>query len=389
MHKGRILVIGSGHLAYRIKNLVEAREYETIYLSGDTFKLEHTEDYTFEAIAEALKRFDLHSFEMIYLVDDRDERNLELLIALIALNQDLHITASLFNENIAPHLRAAHPNVRIVNPAKIAAPTFIDALNLPLKHTLRYTPVKLPEEKMSHRADTLIGILALAFGGLIAAAATYFHFFDGLSWLDAVYFVVVTVATVGYGDINLLSASSLSKVVGIGLILASTFFIWVIFSLTIDRIIKKRVQLSLGRKKYSYKGHVILCGLGRLGYFIAEGLIDRGERVVIVESDENSPTIEHFRNRGADIYIGNARLPRVLADVGASRAKALFSVINNDYANLEIGLNARSFAHDLRLILRIFDESMSKKIKDHLDIHLTYSMTAIADEKFVQLDKPE
>ena len=58
-------------------------------------------------------------------------------------------------------------------------------------------------------------------------------------------------------------------------------------------------------------------------------------------------------------------------------------MINDDYVNLEIGLNARSFQPDLRLILRIFDDSMSTRIKDHLAIHLTFSMSAIADERFL------
>ena len=93
---------------------------------------------------------------------------------------------------------------------------------------------------------------------------------------------------------------------------------------------------------------------------------------------------EHLRARGADVYIGDARLPRVLQDVNVTRAKALYSVINDDYANLEIGLNARSFQPDLRLILRIFDDSMSTRIKEHLDIHLTFSMSAIADGQFLE-----
>ena len=55
-------------------------------------------------------------------------------------------------------------------------------------------------------------------------------------------------------------------------------------------------------------------------------------------------------------------------------------MIDNDYANLEIGLNARSIAPEMRLILRIFDRAMSEKLKENLDIHLTLSMTAIAHE---------
>ena len=96
-----------------------------------------------------------------------------------------------------------------------------------------------------------------------------------------------------------------------------------IFSLTVDGIIKRRMQLALGRRKYARSGHVILCGLGRLGYFIADGLLTQDEQVLVVEKNEDSPTSEHLRSRGADVYIGDARLPRVLQDVGVTRAKAL------------------------------------------------------------------
>ena len=183
---------------------------------------------------------------------------------------------------------------------------------------------------------------------------------------------------------SLLHSSTLTKLVGILLLLSSTVFIWMIFSLTIDRIIKRRVQLSLGRKRYDHRAHVIVCGLGRLGQFVAEGLVARGEQVVIVEKREDAAAVHHLRSLGADVYIGDARLPRVLSDVGVRRAKALYSLVDDDYANLEIGLNARSFAPDLRLILRMFDEAMSRRVKEHLDIHLTLSMTAIADEQFLE-----
>jgi voltage-gated potassium channel Kch len=377
-----VLIIGSGHLAYRTRKLATAHGYEIAQLPPDANRSFDGEGSTFDVITRALQELDLEALAMVFLVDDRDHRNLELLTALISLNRTLPIVASLFNENIAPHLQAAHPNVRILNPAKIAAPAFIEALTTPITHSLRYVPAKLSPEPAAPESDALLKSLAAGFAVVVAAAVAYFHHAEQLSWLNALYFVVVTVATVGYGDINLLNSSALSKVVGIGLILSSTVFIWTIFSLTVDRIIKRRVQLALGRRKYARKNHVILCGLGRLGYFVAEGLLARGERVLIVEKDENSPTIEHFRARGADVYIGDARLPRLLQDVGVTRAKALYSVIDNDYANLEVGLNARSFDPNLRLILRIFDESMSRKIKENLDIHLTFSMTAIADEIF-------
>lgn len=160
-----------------------------------------------------------------------------------------------------------------------------------------------------------------------------------------------------------------------------------IFSLTIDRILKKRVALALGRKKYHYKDHVVLCGLGRLGYFIAEELLQKGERLVIIEQNEDSRYLDYFRQLGADIYIGDGRLAKVLDNTNVMQARAVMSVINDDSINLEIGLNCRSFQPGIRLILRIFDEEMARKIKDYLNIHLTLSASDIADEKFYEVLK--
>jgi len=381
MEQRAILVVGSGHLAYRIRRLAESSGFTVLRPATDTGPAARSEGSTFEATTRALAGLDVASVRMAYLVDDRDERNLELLIALTALHKDVPVTATLFNESIAPHLQAANANIRILNPARIAAPAFVEALYAPVEHALRYAPVSPPEESSHPRADRLFVALTTAFIALLCLATAYFHFAEHLSWLNALYFVVVTMATVGYGDISLLNAPPASKLVGIGLILGSTFFIWLIFSLTVDRIIKKRVELSLGRRKYAYRDHVILCGLGRLGYFIGLDLLARGEKIVIVELNEHSPHIDDFRSRGAEVYIGDARLPRVLQDVGVGHAKAVFSVIDNDMANIEIGLNARSFVPQLRLILRIFDDAMSRQLKETLDIQLTYSMTAIADEK--------
>ncbi len=380
----KLLIIGSGHLARRLKVQAQLAGYKIEEFLPPNLKGD--DGGTFDGIVEDLSALNPGRFLMTYLVDDKDEANIRTFIALSSINSKLPITISLFNERVSPHIRAAHPNVRILNPARIAAPVFIAGLDRPVERALRYKPTPLDREK-EKGTDRLITILVSSFLLLIGIAVCYFHLYDGLPWLDALYFVIVTVATVGYGDINLLNASPESKVAGIGLIILSTFFIWLIFSLTIDRVIKKRVELSLGRKRYRHRNHIILCGLGRLGYFIAEGILERGEKLIIIESNESSPAIRHFRNLGADVYIGDARSPRVLEDANVSAAKALLSVIDDDYVNMEVGLNARSFSPALKLILRIFDQSMSEQVRTHLDIHLTYSATSIAVPEFLAVLK--
>jgi voltage-gated potassium channel Kch len=382
MEKCDVLILGSGHLAYRVEKLASGRGFRTFHIEAREFDADGTCS-PFERIHRVIGDIDLSAILMTYVVDSSDDFNLEVLIAIMTLTNDVPVTAALFNEKLAPHLRQSHSKLYILNPAKIAAPEFVNALDEPVKRKVHFKPGKLPLP-VREQGDNVLQYLVMLFAGIVMLSTLYFHYFDKLSWVDAFYFVTVTISTVGYGDINLKDASPIDKMAAIVLIFISTVVVWVIFSLIIDRFLKKRIQLSLGRKKYSLKDHVIICGLGRLGYFIAEELIKRKEKIIIIEENENSQNIPYFRSLGARIYIGDARLPRVLQDVSAGHARALISVINNDYGNLEIGLNARSFQPGLKIILRFFDDSMAKAIQKRLDIYFTLSTSAIADQYFLE-----
>ncbi len=384
MNSRTILILGSGHLASRTKILLTQKGYTVTHLPNLFSNVPSDDSSTINETDKIFRTMDMKSFSMTYVLFEKDEDNLEVVIAMMALYSSIPIATSLFNENIRPHLEKANKKLIILNPAKLAAPLFVKALDNPIKRNLKRGTKSV--RIMSNKSSNSFLIFLISFFSLIVSSAVvYFHVSEQLSWLDALYFVVVTISTVGYGDINLQNSSALSKIIGIVLILCSSIFTWLIFSLLIDRIVKKRAQRSLGRKKYTYKDHVILCGLGRLGYYIADELQKTGERIVVIESNQESVSIEYFRNLGIDVYIGNARQPNVLQDAGAEQCRALISVINDDYANLEIGLNARYFQPDLRLVLRIFDESMADVIKEKFDIHLTKSVSFIAAEKFASL----
>ena len=146
-----ILVFGEGHLAQRIRSLAAARGHPVTTLSYRDVHLGDQLASAVEGITRSLESVGLESLRGAYLVDDRDERNLEVLIALLAINRSLPVVASLFNERIAPHLQAAHPHVRILNPAKLAAPTFVQALDVPVTRSLRYAPAPMPPERSEER----------------------------------------------------------------------------------------------------------------------------------------------------------------------------------------------------------------------------------------------
>ena len=385
MNSRTVLILGSGHLANRTKLLLTQKGLIVTHLPNLFSNLPSADSSTINETDKIFHSMDMLSFSMTYVLFEKDEDNLEIVTAMMALYPSIPITTSFFNENIRPHLEKANAKLIILNPAKIAAPLFVKALDNSIKRNQKTGAALLPIIPKKKSNNSFLMFLISFFSAIVFGSVMYFHFNEQLSWLDALYFVVVTISTVGYGDISLHDASALSKLIGIVLILASSVFIWLIFSLLIDRIIKRRVERSMGRKKYNYRDHIILCGLGRLGYFIADELQKNGERIVIIECNPESANIEYFRNLNIDVYIGNARQPNVLQDAGAEHCRALISVINNDYVNLEIGLNARYFQPDLRLVLRIFDESMADVIKEKFDIHLTKSMSFIAAEKFASL----
>jgi voltage-gated potassium channel Kch len=385
MKKDITLVIGNGHLTYRLTKLLQEQNYHVIHSSTDVINNGFEYTSLLDNMSAYMKGVAVESIAMVYLIDENDEKNLQAILAFVSLYPALPITASLFNENLTPHLHSVHNNLTILNPAKIAAPVFVQAISKDSGRAFTVKPVKKVITDKSKSQLSLIHKLLIFFAIIILAAVAFFHFYENLSWVDSLYFVVVTAATVGYGDISLLHSSSISKIFAVILILASTVFVWLIFSLTIDAMLKKRIQLALGRRKYNLKNHVIVCGLGRLGYFIVEELLAKGEKVIIIEQNENSRHIDYFKHLGANVYIGDGRLPKVLTDVNVAAAKALLAVINNDAVNLEIGLNASSDNPSIKVILRIFDEKMAEKIKGHFDIHQTLSASNIADEKFYEV----
>jgi hypothetical protein len=95
--------------------------------------------------------------------------------------------------------------------------------------------------------DRRLAIVGVMFALLIVTGTLMFNRYLGLSLLDALYFVVVTVATVGYGDINLLEASPPLKVFGIGMIMFGALTFALAFGLVTDAIVGARLLRALGQ----------------------------------------------------------------------------------------------------------------------------------------------
>jgi Trk K+ transport system NAD-binding subunit len=233
------------------------------------------------------------------------------------------------------------------------------------------------------RMDPLLMRTIAALIVVAVSSVLYFHYADRLGFLDAGYFVVTILTTTGFGDINLKDSVALSKAVGMGLMLSGMALMAMMFAIISDSLLKKRLELFLGRRRVKLQGHIVLCGLGDVGIRVLEDLVRLGEQVVVIEKDPEGKFIQSLRQRNVPLIISDATQEEPLFNANIRRAKAIICVTDNDIRNLEIGLNARGQHPNIRVVLRIFEEGFAAKIERHFNIHVALSSSAIAAPAFI------
>src|SRR5262249_45648950 len=90
-----------------------------------------------------------------------------------------------------------------------------------------------------------------------------------------------------------------------------------------------------------YRGHIIVCGLGRIGVALVEALRRSGERVVVLERDENQKSVASCRDQGAVVLTSLDANPWTLHRAGLGRARILLSLFADDAINMRMALLAR------------------------------------------------
>jgi voltage-gated potassium channel len=131
-----------------------------------------------------------------------------------------------------------------------------------------------------------------------------------------------------------------------------------------------------------YSDHVIVCGVGKLGYRVILQLLKFGQAVVAIEMDEKKPFIELVRHFDVPVIIGDARQPDVLSKAGLERATSIVCSTQDDLSNLDIALDAREMKPDLKVVLRMFDADLAEKIERGFGIHTAFSASALAAPAF-------
>jgi Trk K+ transport system NAD-binding subunit len=134
----------------------------------------------------------------------------------------------------------------------------------------------------------------------------------------------------------------------------------------------------------TFENHIIVCGLGNVGFRVVQRLRRMGEQVVCIERDSDSPFLAEMEKYDVPILIGDARNVQTLENASINKCKALIAVTNDDLANLEAALSARELLPNLRVVIRIFDQKLANKIEKSFGINCVFSTSALSAPVFAQ-----
>ena len=206
--------------------------------------------------------------------------------------------------------------------------------------------------------------------------------------IDAIYFTVETVATVGFGDFSFSTQPHLVEAFGIGLIVAGTTLVTTLFALLTNALVSRRIAQSLGQAKIpGMRGHTVMVGLGAVGMQVLDGLLRRGREVVVVERDEANSYVAEVRRRGVPLVLGDATRGTTLEAANLAGAGSVAILTSDDLTNIETGLAVRDRLGerwaDVPVVLRVFDRHLGRRLEQSFDFRHVWSTVAIAAPWFV------
>ena len=132
------------------------------------------------------------------------------------------------------------------------------------------------------------------------------------------------------------------------------------------------------------ENHVIVCGLGNVGVRVVQHLRQFSEDVVAIESNPEARFVSEVASYEVPVLYGDVRDSSMLESASVSKAKAIIAVTDNDLANLEAALTARELNPTIRVVIRMFDQKLAKKVQNFMGIEGAYSSSARSARLFAQ-----
>lgn len=187
---------------------------------------------------------------------------------------------------------------------------------------------------------------------------------EGWDFLDALYMTVITLTTVGYGEVH--EVSRIGQIYTILLIFIGVAFILFVAGSVVQFMVEGRIRTILGRRSLDkkidrLKNHYIVCGYGRIGRVLCNQLKRKPIDLVVI--DKNLELIPIFDDDKVLYLSGDASDEAILHKAGILRAKGLIAVLATDTDNVFLVLTARQLNPDLYIIARASRDDSKLKLQ--------------------------
>jgi len=208
-------------------------------------------------------------------------------------------------------------------------------------------------------------VLALVLLAIVIMAGTAgYVLIERWKILDSLYMTIITIASVGYMEVNPLSPGGrvftiFLIVFGMGVLLfgISTFTAFLVEGELSEILRRRKMEKSISE----LKGHYIVCGMGRIGKHILNEL--HKTKRLCVAIDKNQDECKRLAEEERLFIKGDATSSAVLKSANITNAKGVFCSLPSDAENLLLVLTARGLNHSLRIIARAEEDESEEKMR--------------------------
>lgn len=253
--------------------------------------------------------------------------------------------------------------------------------------TPRHQRLRLPPSYDTRRPLMLLALLLIV---LFGAGVEVFQHTLGIPVVDAIYFTASIITTVGFGDYNLQKEGPALKLFGTLLMFGGVMLVALLTSFVTNFFLSgAAAQLRTARMAERAHDHVIVCGLGTVGFEVVRNLIERRTPLIVIDNSPDANSVRLLEGRIA-IILGDASSEDALLRAGVLRARAVIACLSDDAKNLEIGLTAQTLAQErnshrpLRLVLRCFDAELARRVHAASSDYTLLSSAEIAAPVFAR-----
>jgi voltage-gated potassium channel len=206
-------------------------------------------------------------------------------------------------------------------------------------------------------------LIAMFLITIIGGTIGYTLVEDGWSYFDGFYMTLITLTTIGFGEVHTMTTGGRILTVLIivfGLGTAATILTQVAQMFLQGDIADAWRNHRMDKRIGKLKDHVIICGFGRIGQAICRDLTDMGVDCVVIDRDDKRADSA----RGLDIptLAGNGTADHALLSAGIEQASVLVAALSNDSDNLFVALAARDLNPGLKVIARGEDKSIETRM---------------------------